>query len=65
MFLSNFKITEKRLNEVTSPMSGYQGQLKVQDLLRRCDTDLSCLYLRPRQFIHVGISCLNNGLLRH
>ena len=46
-------------------MSGYQGQLKVQDLLRRCDTDLSCLYLRPRQFIHVGISCLNNGLLRH
>ena len=43
MFLSNFKITEKRLNEVTSPMSGYQGQLKVQDLLRKCDTDLSRL----------------------
>ena len=26
---------------MANPMSGNQGQLKVQDLLRKCDTDLS------------------------
>ena len=43
MFLSNFETSENRYNEVTSPMSRYQGQLKVQHLLRKYDTDLSRL----------------------
>ena len=41
MFLSNFEISEKKYNELTSPISGHQGQLKLQDLLRKYDTDLS------------------------
>ena len=41
VLISNFERSEKRYNETTNPMSGNQGQLKVQDLLRKCDTDLS------------------------
>ena len=43
MFLSNLETSGNRYNDVTSPMSRYQVQLRVQHLLRKYDTDLSCL----------------------
>ena len=58
------KIKKNRYKKVKSSMPGCQGQLRVLDLLKICDTDLSWKQLLLK-FANVGISCLNNGLRRH
>lgn len=48
---------------MTSPMSGYPGQLKGARFTKK----MGCWFaieIRPRQ-LDVGISCLNNDLVRH
>ena len=60
MVSSKSKNSGNRYKELTSPMSGYQGQLNGARFAKKCDTEIL-----PRQFAGVGISCLNNGLLKH
>ena len=64
MLLLNFQNLGNTYKKVTSPMWGYQGKLKGARFAKITWYSF-VLEIRPRQFANVGISCLNNGLLRH